>query len=169
MSERKTRGPRPALSGSREAKQKAAVILEVLSGLRTPAEGSTALSISQGRYYQLETNALQGMISGLELRPRGKQKSDAVRIRELERDKERLEREVARGLSLVRAAQRSVGIPAIPKRSAKSKGAAAAETTSGKKRRKTKPRVRAAKAIRVLRKVDDATPAAAEPSAAQLQ
>ena len=47
---------------SREAKQLAAAILEVLAGARTPTEAALALNLSVPRYYQLETQALRGLV-----------------------------------------------------------------------------------------------------------
>jgi hypothetical protein len=104
-------GPR-ALSGSAKAKRQAAVILEVLSGLRSTAEGSQALGVSPSRYYALETRALMGLIGALEARPRGRRKTPEDEVAELRKENDRLERELTRALALVRAAQRSLGVPA---------------------------------------------------------
>jgi hypothetical protein len=56
---------------SREAQRWAAVILEVLAGVRTPAQAAEALSVSLPRYYQLETRALRGLVASCEARPKG--------------------------------------------------------------------------------------------------
>jgi len=61
----KKAGPK-TLEGSAEAKKIAAVILEVLAGLRATPDACNALEISVNRYYVLETRALQGLISALE-------------------------------------------------------------------------------------------------------
>ncbi len=99
-----------AIAGSREAKRIASVILAVLSGERGPQEGSESLGVSLNRYYQLERRALAGMISGLEPKPKGKRASPERRIAELESSKARLEKELKRQQSLLRAAQRSLGV-----------------------------------------------------------
>ena len=54
--------PRP-LTGDEGAKRSAAVILEVLAGLRTPTEASQALGITPMRYYVLERRAMEGMVA----------------------------------------------------------------------------------------------------------
>ena len=109
--------PKPkTLAGSRDAKRAAAVVLEVLSGLRGPTEGSAALGVSLNRYYELETRALQGLVSALEPRPRGRQKTPQDEIRALEKETKRLERELTRAQTLVRAAQRTIGLPTRPAR-----------------------------------------------------
>ena len=70
--QRRVRNPlRDAPLRSREAKRLAAAILEVLAGVRTPAEAAQALSIPLPRYYHLEVRALHGLLTGCEPRPRG--------------------------------------------------------------------------------------------------
>ncbi len=51
-----------ALRGDERAKRSAALVLEVLAGVRTPSEASTALGVSTMRYYVLERRALEGMV-----------------------------------------------------------------------------------------------------------
>jgi len=151
---KKKLGPK-ALAGSAEAKRQAAVILEVLSGVRGPGDGGQAMGVSLTRYYALETRALQGLIEALEPVPRGRRRSPEDELRRLGRDKRRLERELGRAQALLRAAQRAIGIPAAV--SVEKKG------PSGRKRRR--PTVRAMKAIAVLTTPDagSTTPVAAEP------
>src|SRR2546427_13116674 len=61
MSTKATRpGPRP-LTGDEGAKRSAVLILEVLAGLRTPSEASTALGVTAMRYYVLERRAPGGV------------------------------------------------------------------------------------------------------------
>lgn len=136
----RTNGPGAAIAGSVGAKRLGAVILEVLSGVRTPTEASQAAGVSLPRYYVLETRGLQGLITALEPRPKGKRKSPASVMATLEREKARLERELQRAQALVRAAQRSVGIP--ERKPDKSHG----------KRRRRKPTARALKAVAALRR-----------------
>ena len=79
-------GPRP-LTGDDSAKKTAAVILEVLCGLRSTTEAAQALEISSMRYYVLERRALEGMVSALQPRPKGKQRRPENVVAELRREK----------------------------------------------------------------------------------
>jgi hypothetical protein len=99
---------------SRDARRVAAAVLEVLAGARTPAEAAAALAVSLPRYYQIETRALQGLVSACEPKPRGRQPSPTHDLVVLRQENERLRREAGRQQALVRAAQRSVGLPAPP-------------------------------------------------------
>jgi hypothetical protein len=144
--------------GTSEAKQRAAAILEVLAGTRTPAEAAAALGASLPRYYLLEQRALQGLVSACEPRPKGRVADDARRIAELQRSASRWERECLRQQALARALQRAVGLSAtVPgKTSGKSSG-----TPPGKKPRCRKPVARALKAAATLR-TNSSSPVAAE-------
>lgn len=153
-------GPK-TLKGSASARKVAVAILELLGGLRTPTEASEALSLS--RYYMLETRALQGMIDSLEPRPRGRRRRPEDEVKALERDKRRLEQELARAQALVRAAERSIGLSAAPTRSSKAKASKKAAATGKKAKRTRKAQVRAQKAIDALRSQGD-DPAAPVPS-----
>jgi hypothetical protein len=152
-------GPK-ALTGSREAKRQAAVLLEVLGGERGPQEGSQALGVSLTRYYLLETRALQGLILALEPRPRGKQKSPENRVAELIRDNARLQREVGRCQALVRAAQRSLGLPPSPRPQEKRRLGGKHNKKAGGRKVKRRRMVRGAKVVATLRQ--------AEPEAASI-
>jgi hypothetical protein len=99
---------------SRAARRVAAMVLEVLAGARTPTEAAQALEVSVPRYYQLETRALRGLLSACEPLPQGRLPNPGHELARLQRDKERLQREVLRQQALVRAAQRGVGLPAPP-------------------------------------------------------
>src|SRR5438046_1137093 len=94
--------PRP-LIGEEGAKRSAALILEVLAGLRTPSEASTALGVTAMRYYVLERRALEGMVQALAPRPKGKRRRPEDALQEAGREKVRLEREMGRLQALVRA------------------------------------------------------------------
>jgi hypothetical protein len=133
--QRATGGVALGRDASKEAKRLAAVILEVLAGLRTPAQAAEALALSLPRYYQLEARGLRGLLEACEPRPRGRQPDRAAEAAALQRDNERLRRELTRQQSLVRLAQRSVGLapPAV-----------AAPKKTGKK-----PRRRTARALTV--------------------
>jgi hypothetical protein len=124
---KQTGGKMLEADSSREARQMAAAILEVLAGARTPAEAATALSISVPRYYQVEARALQGLLKACEAKPKGRSRSPERQARVFERENERLRRELTRQQSLVRIAQRTIGLPAPP---------AASAVKSGKKTRR---------------------------------
>lgn len=160
MKKAKPTGPK-TLTGSKDAKRLAAVLLEVLSGERGPQEGCQALGISLSRYYVLETRALQGMIEALEPKKKGRQKRPEDAIEALERDRKRLRQELSRTQALLRASQRSIGLPSSkPKARGK---LAKAGTGQGKRRRRRI--VRARKAIEALgAETSPAKTTSAEPS-----
>jgi hypothetical protein len=131
------------------------VLLEVLSGLRGPQEGSQVLGISLNRYYQLETRALQGFIAALEPLPRGRQQTPEREIKQLQGENERLVQDLSRNQALLRAAQRSLGLPRAAQGSNGGKLAAKGKTVKkGKRRVRT---VRATKAIAALREATEST------------
>jgi len=122
------------LQGSKGAKQALVAILEALSGEVSTSAVAERLKISLSRYYQLETRALQGMLASLEPRPRGRKSGVDAQLRALAAEKKDLERELRRQRSLLRAAQRSVGLPTgrgakkKRKRKAKDRGATVRQT-----------------------------------------
>jgi hypothetical protein len=93
-----------------EAKRMAAAILEVLAGARTPTEAATALSLSVPRYYQVEAQALRGLLHACEPKPRGRVRSVETEVKTLSKENQRLQRELTRHQALARAAQRAVGL-----------------------------------------------------------
>jgi len=139
----KKAGPK-TLEGSAEAKKIAAVILEVLAGLRATPDACNALEISVNRYYVLETRALQGLIRALEPLPRGRRKTTQDRVGELEREAELLRRELTRSQALMRSMHRSIGVPSpTTKRNGK------------QPKRKRRPEARAMRTIKALREGSD--------------
>jgi hypothetical protein len=122
----------------REARRKAAAILEVLAGARKPSDAAQALGITPMRYYLLEMRAIQGLVKAcepLKLGPKVSPDKDAQRLR---KQVATLERECARYAALARVAQRAVNLlppPAIKK------------PAPGKKLRRHKPPVRAFKML----------------------
>lgn len=124
-------------NGSREAKRKAAVILEVLAGARGPGDAAEALGVSANRYYQLESRALQGLVVACEPRPKGPGVSPEKELAQVRRKADRLEQDVARYQALARVTQRAVGVrPPAPSK----------KVEGGKRRKRRKPTVRALKA-----------------------
>jgi uncharacterized protein (DUF2267 family) len=132
---------------SRDARRLAAAILEVLAGARTPTEAATALSVSLPRYYQIESRALQGLVTACEAKPKGRTRSPERDLAALRQANERLQRDVTRQQALVRAAQRTMGLPPPPPVSTAAK--------SGKKLRKR----RVARALSVAARLQQDQPA----------
>lgn len=154
---RKRPRPTPEVKGSAEAKRMACLVLEVLSGLRSPASASAVAGIASQRYYALETRVLQAIVEALEPRPKGpRHRPETERDRVLRRC-ERLERELRRAHALLRTAQRAIGL-GPPKETEVTR-----KDKSGKERRhKRRPRVRARKTVDALREsIDRETGAAA--------
>jgi hypothetical protein len=109
-------GPKatPLTAAGTEAKKRAAAILEVLAGVRTPSAAAMALGVSVPRYYLLEERALQGLVQACEAQPKGRgANTEAQRVR-LERECQRWQRECARQQALLRAAHRTIGLTAAP-------------------------------------------------------
>jgi hypothetical protein len=142
-----------AAAPSREAKRLAAVLLDVLTGSRTPPQAAEALGVSLPRYYQLEERGCRGLVDACEPRPRGRQPDAGAELSELKKQNERLKRELVRQQSLVRLTQRTVGVP--PPAPAKATGP----------KRKRKPRVRALRrAERLRQEAGEGAAAAAAPA-----
>ena len=96
---------------TREAKRLAAVVLDVLAGSRSPPQAAETLGVSLPRYYQLEARALGGLVAACESRPRGRQPDIETELAGVQKELERVKRELARAQSLVRLTQRTVGVP----------------------------------------------------------
>ena len=122
-------------------------ILEVLAGARTPAQAASALNVSLPRYYQVEARALRGLVAACAPRPRGPGHSAEREVEKLRRQQERLERELTRQQTLVRLAQRSIGLAPPP-----------APAKDGSKKRRRRPTARALQAAAHLQ--TDREPAA---------
>jgi hypothetical protein len=122
--------------------------------------------MSLPRYFQLETRAMQAFVAGCEPKPRGPGRSVDKELAALRRQHERLQRELSRQQTLVRLAQRNIGL-APPK--------PAADQPGGKsKKRRRRPVARALRAAEVLQRrsqepksqearSQEAAPAAATP------
>jgi hypothetical protein len=140
--------------GTGQANRIAVAILEVLAGLRTPAEAAQSLQISVPRYYVLETRALEGLVAACEPKPLGKQPTPETRIAALEKELQQARHECARQQALVRAAQRTVGLTLPATRPGKQKAEPA------KKGRRRRPTVRALRAAKTLRENSSVPPSA---------
>jgi hypothetical protein len=131
---------------SRDAQRIATAILEVLGGVRTPTQAAEALGVSVPRYYQLEGRALQAFMAGCEARPRGRTRTPERELAAVKRQQERLQRELIRQQTLVRVAQRTIGLTPPP---------AVLKPAPGKKRRR-RPTVRALQAAKHLQESKEA-------------
>jgi hypothetical protein len=142
-----------------EAQRLAAAILEVLAGVRTPSQAAEALGVSLPRYYQMETRALQALVAGCAPRPRGPGRNAERELRALRRQHERLQREVSRQQTLLRLAQRTLGL-APPKVAVNQPGG-----KDARRKRRRKPVVRALRAAAALQRgsQETKTPEAATP------
>ena len=140
--------PERAEPVSREAQRFAAAVLEVLAGVRAPADAATALGISVPRYYLGEQRALAGLVAACEPRPDGRGTGPRWQIAMLEKEVARLKQECARQQALVRAAQRTIGLAPPP---ASKPAPKAVGKTVGKKPCKRRSAVRALKVAAALR------------------
>jgi hypothetical protein len=149
MTKKKRAATTAGLRGSAEAKRTAAVMLEVLSGVRHPRDGCAAMGVSLSRYYTLETRALEGMITALERRERGRRQRPEDEVERLRRQRDRLERDLGRAQALVRAAQRSFGFSPSPEADGRGR-LRGKRSAKGQPTRRRRPR-RALRAIVRLR------------------
>lgn len=136
---RRARMPRKPRAAHR---RRAAAVLEVLAGVRTPAQAAEAVGVSLPRYYLLEQRAIGGLVAACEPAPRGPQANAQRRVAALEREIARLTRESGRHQALARAAQRTLGLapPTVLRPAGKTAEKAA---SSAKARRRRRPAVRA--------------------------
>jgi hypothetical protein len=132
-------GPFAALGegASAEAKRLTAAILEVLAGLRTPTQAAEALGMALPRYYLLESRAVHAIVLACERRTASHGPSPQSALASLQRECEQLRQELTRQQTLVRAAQRTIGLAAPVNRPER----------DSKKRRRRRPAVRALKAV----------------------
>jgi hypothetical protein len=128
---------------SEQTRRTAAVILEVLAGLRTTQEAAAAIEVSVPRYYALEARAVEGLVRACRKRPLGPTRSAERKVKKLEEELRRLRSENTRTLALLRVAQRAVGIKAAAKTAEKASGGA-------KKPRRRKPTARALRMAQFL-------------------
>jgi len=151
----------PVPKGGRVASRLAACVLEVLAGVRTPAEAAGELGVSLPRYYQLEQRALQGLVHGCEPPPRGRVASPEGELARLRRDNERLTRACQRQQALVRLARQAAGLASPAPKAGK--GAEAGGT-----KRRPRRSARGHEAARRLRQQAEAAtagPGGGEPAA----
>lgn len=140
-----------------EGRRRAAAVLEVLGGARTPTEAAESLGITLATYYLLEARALEGLVASCEPRPRGRSAAPAKTLQALTRENDRLRQDLTRTQALARAIQRASGM-------------SAEETAKGNgplKRSRRRPRARALRAARILAPAPSPTPAAPQAPAVE--
>jgi hypothetical protein len=159
---KKSRASGPRLpDASREAKRIAASLLEVLAGASSPTAAAAALQVSLPRYYLLEQRAIEALVAACE--PRTARTITPLReIDSLRKQIERAERDSTRYQTLLRIAQRTIGLapPATP---SYGKG-----KSSAKAKRTRRPTARALVAARALRADHDPPDTPAEPAASDV-
>lgn len=125
-----------------DSRKQAAVVLEVLAGLRSPEQAAEALGLSLQTYYNLETRALRGLLHGCTPTPPGRTMMLLKQVKSLEVKSATLEKQLGRYQALLRNAQRAAGLsPPVPASAGKSGG-----------RRKRPPAVRALRAVEALQR-----------------
>lgn len=128
---------------SQEAKRRLSAVLSVLGGEMTPQQAAASLGVTANCYYLLETRAFEGMGWALEPRSRGTFRPSARELERKERENEQLRREVDRLRTLLRAAQRTMGLlAALPSKKGTPEGQG--------KRRKRRATARALRLKKVL-------------------
>jgi hypothetical protein len=134
-----------------KTRKQAAVVLEVLAGLRTPQQAADALEVALPTYFHLEVKALRGLLWACTPSPPGRQHALGKKLRQAEARCADLERQLHRYQALMRNAQRGLGLsaPEPPK-----------DAPQGKRRKRTA--VRALRAIKLLNQAP--TPSAEAPA-----
>jgi hypothetical protein len=160
------RGPgrkAPAPGASEAARKTAAVILEVLSGLRGVADAAKALGVAPARYYHLEQRAVEGLITACEPKPVGRQPQPTAVTERQQKECLRLRQDLLRHQALLRSAQRALGVTASPVVSALGErpGPNGAVGKGGKRRGRKTPVVRALSIVRQLQGAGAPSPSAA--------
>ena len=152
---------RVSTTNSFGARESAALILEVLSGLRSVGDASKALGVSPTRYYGIEQRAVEGLVAACEPRSKGRQKDPGNELAKREKEFQRLRQDLLRHQALLRSAQRALGVVAAPVVPALGKSGAAA----GKGRRRKMPAKRVLMLAQRLRTVVAAPESPPSPSA----
>lgn len=136
------------------ARRRAACVLEVLAGVRSPEEAAMALEVQLGTYFQIEERALRGLLSSCGPQPRGRAPDYAKALEESRRRVGELEREVQRHQALLRSAQRTAGLLSESRGSSLSRAPAAPSrvvVSSASSRRSGRvPKARALRAVAAL-------------------
>lgn len=157
--------PPPEAMASSQARRIAAVLLEVLAGLRATGSAAKELGITPMRFYQIEERAIGGLIAACEPRPSGlpPERRDALELANLREQVRKQAQELNQTRSVLRTTRRQLGVATAPEPIAVKPGTRKdGKPTKAKVRR---PTVRALTMVRRLLKAD-ATAAAASDGAA---
>jgi len=131
------------------ARRRAACVLEVLAGVRSPEEAATTLEVQLGTYFQIEERALRGLLSACGPQARGRAPDVGKALEESRRRVNELELEVQRQQALLRSAQRTAGLLAEAKPSPSS-ARVKSVTTRSDARGGRRPKARALRAVAAL-------------------
>jgi len=156
--------PPPEVTASSQARRIAAVLLEVLAGLRATGSAAKELGITPMRYYQIEERAIGGLIAACEPRPSGvpPERRDALELASLREQVRKQAQELNQARSVLRTTRRQLGVATAPDAIVVKAGTRKdGKPTKHKVRR---PTVRALTMVRRLLKAD-ATAGAALPAA----
>ena len=106
----------PEATASPEARRTAAVLLEVLAGLRATGSAAKELGITPMRYYQIEERAIGGLIAACEPRPSGIQpeRRDALELAQLRNQVNKQAQELNQARSVLRTTRRQLGVASAP-------------------------------------------------------
>ena len=152
--------PPPEVIASSQARRIAAVLLEVLAGLRATGSAATELGITPMRFYQIEERAIGGLIAACEPRPSGQppERRDALELARLREQVRRQAQELNQTRSVLRTTQRQLGVATAPGPIAVKPGT----RTDGKptKAKVRRPTVRALTMVRRLLAADATASAA---------
>lgn len=138
-----------------EGNRRAAIVLEVLAGIRTPTQAAEALKISVNYYYVMERKALAGLVEACQPQPKGPPGPTLEKqLAKLQAELVRCRQECQRQAALVRTLQRAAGLPSPDARPRVKKGSdGRAGSSAGKRKRKRrKASVRALQAVKALEK-----------------
>jgi hypothetical protein len=130
---------------SAAAKRTAAVLLEVLGGLRSSTAAARELGVAPVRFYAIEARAVAGLVAACEPRPAGvsPERRDARELAQLRTLSQRQTQELNQLRSVLRTTQRQLGVA----------NAAAAAKSDGKRPKSARVRRPVVRALTVVRRL----------------
>ena len=156
--------PPPEVTASSQARRIAAVLLEVLAGLRATGSAAKELGVTPMRYYQLEERAIGGLIAACEPRPSGLQpeRRDALELAGLREQVRKQAQELNQARSVLRTTRRQLGVATAPEPIVVKPGKPRKDGKPSKHKVR-RPTVRALTMVRRLLKADASAAAAPSP------
>jgi hypothetical protein len=108
--------PPPEEAASPQARRTAAVILEVLAGLRSTGDAARTLGVTSVRFYAIEERAIGGLIAACEPRQSGIQPEarEAHELAHLRNQVRKQGQELNQVRSVLRTTQRQLGVATAP-------------------------------------------------------